>query len=278
MKTKNVIGKVSEADNLGLRQNAEREGDHEVAFFTDEYGPLIKYRGMELRGDFSHMKPRLTLASLRGELLVKASGIKELLSAIKESGIDKEGEGREEQRRPVLLDATAGLGEDSLILAAAGFRVKLYEKDPVIGALLQDAIEKAKAYSGDLATIKEAAMRMELFREDSIVAMKEMAQGSVAPMQANGQVREENKQGPDVILLDPMFPEKKKKSLSKKKMQLLQLIEKPCEDEEALLEAALSLRPGRIIIKRPPKGPYLAGYKPTYSLTGKIVRIDCIVL
>ena len=39
----------------------------------------------------------------------------------------------------VALDATAGLGEDSLILAAAGFQVKLFERNPVIHQLLEDA-------------------------------------------------------------------------------------------------------------------------------------------
>ena len=224
----------------------------DVTFLTDEYGPVIKSGGMELRGDFSHMIPRLRSSALRGELLVKASGVSNLIGDSRFLS-DEDGD-----KRPLLIDATAGLGEDSLILAAAGFRVKLFEKDPVIGALLEDAIEKARGYGNDLEPVRIAASRMDFLREDSIPGMKRFP-------------------NPDVVLLDPMFPEKKKKSLAKKKMQLLQHYEKPCEDEEALLEAALSLRPGRIIIKRPPKGPFLAGYKPTYSLTGKILRIDCII-
>ena len=59
---------------------------------------------------------------------------------------------------------------------------------------------------------------------------------------------------------------------------LLQKLERPCEDEAALLEAACSALPRKIVVKRPAKGPYLAGRKPSYSLAGKAVRYDCIVL
>ena len=48
--------------------------------------------------------------------------------------------------------------------------------------------------------------------------------------------------------------------------------------EAELLDAALAARPRKVVIKRPPKGPYLAGKKPSYSLTGKAVRYDVIAL
>ena len=48
------------------------------------------------------------------------------------------------------------------------------------------------------------------------------------------------------------------------------------DDEEELLGAALSAHPRRIVIKRPLKGPYLAGIKPDYSIKGKTIRYDCL--
>ncbi|MBO4795630.1 MAG: class I SAM-dependent methyltransferase, partial [Clostridia bacterium] len=42
--------------------------------------------------------------------------------------------------------------------------------------------------------------------------------------------------------------------------------------------AAFAARPRRIIVKRPPKGPYLAGRRPDHSLTGKAVRFDVFTL
>ena len=79
------------------------------------------------------------------------------------------------------------------------------------------------------------------------------------------------------MLLDPMFPERQKSALIKKKFQLLQKLESPCSNEEQLLEAAIAAQSKRIVIKRPLKGPYLADKKPSYSLEGKAIRYDCMV-
>ena len=43
-----------------------------------------------------------------------------------------------------------------------------------------------------------------------------------------------------------------------------------------LLRAALAAHPRKVVIKRPPKGPWLADVKPSYSLEGKAVRYDVI--
>lgn len=192
---------------------------------------------LALRGDFTEMLPRLRPGNLQRELLVRAAKLK---------GLD---------RPATVIDATAGLGEDALLLAAAGFSVKLYERDPVIAALLRDALRRAS----ETPELAEIVSRMEFFEEDSIAALAKLP----AP--------------PDVILLDPMFPARQKSGLIKKKFQLLQQLEQPCADEEALLQAAAAARPRRIVIKRPAKGPYLAGMKPSYSLTGKAIRYDCLV-
>ena len=82
---------------------------------------------------------------------------------------------------------------------------------------------------------------------------------------------------PDVVFLDPMFPERTKSAAVKKKFQLLHRLERPCDNEGELLDAAISARPRKIVIKRPPKGPWLAGAKPSHALAGKAVRYDVIV-
>ena len=189
-----------------------------------------------VRGDFTRLLPRVRRGNLSRELLVRA---------VKVKGIGE----------PLVVDATAGLGEDSFLLAAAGCRVLLFEYDPVIFALLSDALERAKR---DPETAPVAS-RMTLFPGDSIPALP-----TLTPH-------------PDVVLLDPMFPERTKSALVKKKFQLLHQLERPCENEAALLDAALAARPKRIVIKRPAKGPYLAGVKPSFSLLGSAVRFDCIV-
>lgn len=220
-----------------------RKSDRDGGQTTDEAVLLLGPKGLSLcgggntaRADLTKMIPRLSRRKLATELLVRAAGVR--------------------NNKPMTaIDATAGFGEDSLLLAAAGMRVTLFEYDPVIAELLADALRRA-AEDPVLAPI---VCRMELRRGDSVTGMAE-----VAPK-------------PDVILLDPMFPERTKTAAVKKKFQLLHLLEAPCADEEALFAAAEAIRPRRLIVKRPVKGAYLAGRKPDYSIAGKAVRYDCFV-
>ena len=230
-----------------LKINEYLEG-RGVSISEDDRGLFLAYKDMILRADFTEMLGRIAPGALAQELIVKASGINK--------GTPK--------LSPLAIDATAGLGEDSLLLAASGYRVLMYEKDPVTFCLLEDAINHALSLpdESEYKALKEAAARMEAYNEDSIDSMERMADKGI---------------NPDIVFLDPMFPERKKSSLVGKKLQILQALESPCENEEDLLNAAINLNPKRIIIKRPPKGPYLAGVKPSFSYTGKSVRIDCIV-
>ncbi len=192
---------------------------------------------MRVAGDFTRMIPRLKDAALHRELLVRAARLK----------------GAE---HPTAIDATAGLGEDSLLLAAAGFHVTLFERDPVIAALLADALERAAA----IPELADTIARMELVAGDSVAGLHALDCA------------------PDLVFLDPMFPAKRGDARAKKKLQLFQRLEAPCNDEEALLDAAFAARPQKVVVKRPVRGPYLAGKKPSYSLTGKTVRYDCHVI
>ena len=202
----------------------------------DDEGLALVGDGMVLRTDFMRLLPRLRPDRLGRELLVRAARVR---------GVEA----------PTAVDATAGLGEDSLLLAAAGFTVTMFEKDPVIAALLRDALERA-ASNPQLAGV---AARMTLVEGDSVAGLRELDFS------------------PDVVFLDPMFPERTKSAAVKKKFQLLHHLERPCDNEEELLDAALAARPRKIVIKRPPKGPWLAGVKPSHSIAGKAVRYDVIV-
>ena len=189
-----------------------------------------------LCGDFARLSLRMKPGKLQHELLVRASKIKGA-------------------HNPTAFDATAGLGEDSFLLAAAGFTVQLHENDPVIAALLRDALTRAAA---DPA-MGSIAARMELIEGDSVSAL------AASPTSF------------DVVYLDPMFPERSKSAAVKKKFQLLHHLERPCANEEELLRAAIAAAPRKVVIKRPVKGPWLAGIKPSYAIAGKAVRYDVIV-
>ena len=203
-------------------------------------GLILTDGRLSLMADFAPMVSRLKQGKIGTELLVRAAKLKKTQIG---------------DRTPVLIDATAGLGEDSILLAAAGFSVKMYEQNPTIAALLKDALIRASA----VPELLEIISRMELINADSIEAMKNL---NVPP---------------DVIYLDPMFPERKKSALIKKKFQLLGKLEMPCANEEELLGAAISAHPHKIVIKRPAKGPCLAGIKADYSISGKTIRYDCLI-
>ena len=193
--------------------------------------------GMELTGDFSQLLPRLRQDRLSKELLVRAAHIK----------------GAEHPLRAV--DATAGLGEDSLLLAAAGYEVLLVERDPVIAALLADCLRRARADE----RLAAMAGRMHLQPGEATLVLGQLPQA------------------PHLVYLDPMFPAKGKAALTKKKLQLFQRLEPPCAQEEELLAAALAAGPRRVVVKRPLKAPALAGRKPSHSVEGKTIRYDVFI-
>ncbi|MDO4891637.1 MAG: class I SAM-dependent methyltransferase [Coriobacteriaceae bacterium] len=190
-----------------------------------------------LRADFTRMLGRLRPQNLSRELLVRAARV------------------RGEDGRLRAVDATAGLGEDSLLLAAAGFEVTLFERDPLVAALTRDGLRRAR----DHETLAPVVARMHLVEGDSIQGLAQLAER------------------PHVVLLDPMFPARRSHAATKKKLQLIRQLEKPCEDEEELLQAAREACLRKVVIKRPLKGPYLAGVKPSHSLRGKVVRYDVVM-
>ena len=243
----------------------EKGADADVFLRFSAVGLSLEGGGQHIMGDFAKLRHRIRPNELRRELLVRAAGIR--------SGIDQDDD------RPVVLDATAGMGEDAFLLAAAGAEVCLCESDPVIAALLRDTLRRA-AKDPELA---ETARRMHLYEGDSIGRMERIAARKAGGAPGWGgdagcdAPEDEAEPLPDVIYLDPMFPERTKSALVKKKFQILHMLEAPCSDEDALLSAAIAARPGRVVIKRPIKGPVLAGRKPDYSLRGKAVRYDCIL-
>ncbi len=249
------------ADKLGVAfansfdPNAFDPTTNPIALRFGPCGLVLTDGNMEMRGDFTRMVARIKPGHLSGELLVKAAKVKYTDKA-KDADQVKGTDNVKGQNPPLIIDATAGLGEDSLLLAAAGFRVWMFERDPVIAALLEDSLRRAE----DDPRLKDTIARMRLLKRDSITSLASL------PEQ------------PDVVLLDPMFPERQKSAAVKKKFQLLHRLEHPCTDERELLDAALAAKPRKIVIKRPRGGPYLAGAKPSYSLTGKAIRYDVIVL
>ena len=206
-----------------------KPGDYLTVLF-DSKGVSLSGFGLSYQGDFENMLHRVTNGRLQHEMLAKAV--------------------KTDQENLKAIDATAGMGEDSLLLAACGYQVTLYEQNPVIAILLKDALRRAKKNT----VLKDIVSRMQLVEGDSIVDLNKR----LDPV--------------DVIYLDPMFPGRQKSGLINKKLQLIQKLEPPCSKETALFDAAMAAQPSKIIVKRPLKSPYLDERVPSYSLKGNAIR------
>ena len=212
-----------------------KPGDYLTVLF-DSRGVSLSGFGLSYQGDFENMLHRVINGRLQHEMLAKAV--------------------KTDQENLKAIDATAGMGEDSLLLAACGYQVTLYEQNPVIAILLKDALRRAKKNT----VLKDIVSRMQLVEGDSIEHLNKR----LDPV--------------DVIYLDPMFPGRQKSGLINKKLQLIQKLEPPCSEETALFDAAMAAQPSKIIVKRPLKSPYLDERVPSYSLKGKAIRYDCYSL
>lgn len=148
-----------------------------------------------------------------------------------------------------VLDATAGLGRDGFLLASSGASVMSCERHPAIALLLADGHWRAQQ-SGELDDI---LTRWTLQHTDAVSLMASVQ--------------------PDVIYLDPMFPEREKTALVKKEMRVFRELVGEDQDAQALFDAACQHARKRVVVKRPASGESL-GRKPSHVLEGKSNRFD----
>ena len=204
-------------EGLGLLRVEQRERPLAVEFVAGRQG----WRGAQDR--------------FRHELVVKSC-----LTGLAAEGV------------PSVVDATAGLGRDAFLLACAGARVTLVERQPVMAALLRDGLQRLTR------AMPELAERMTLLEGEAAQHLADLSGW------------------PDCVLLDPMFPLRQKSAAVKKELVILQQLESPptADQEETLLAAARAATNERVVVKRPLRAPVLAGETPAYQRAGKTVRFD----
>ncbi len=159
--------------------------------------------------------------------------------------------GLSSKKIPNVIDATAGMGRDSFVLASLGCKVQMIERSPVIAALLQDALDRARQD----VDVCEIADRLSVICAD--------ASGYLANVQME-----------DVIYLDPMYPEKRKSAAVKKDMRALQMLVGADQDSHKLLEAALKKAKHRAVVKRPKQADPIDGQQPNSSISSPNTRYD----
>ncbi|HAT8179437.1 TPA: SAM-dependent methyltransferase [Legionella pneumophila] len=148
-----------------------------------------------------------------------------------------------------ILDATAGWGKDAAILASFGADVVMLERNPVMAALLTDALSHRK--ESDIQK-----MCLSLIERDAISFLHSL----------------QEKDYPDIIYIDPMHPERSKSALVKKEMQVLQQLIGVDNDATKLIKLSLSRAKLRVVVKWPQKVKPLM--LPDASIDGKTVRFD----
>ena len=151
--------------------------------------------------------------------------------------------------RPNVIDATAGMGRDALIMSMLGCQVVMQERNQAIYPLLKNALERYKKSNIN------SQSQLELRQKNSLQSFGDL-------------------ENVDVIYLDPMFPERKKSALVKKEMRLFKKLAGNDVDSNDLMLSALTSGVKRIVVKRPKGAPCLADKKPSHEIKGKKFRFD----
>jgi len=152
-----------------------------------------------------------------------------------------------------VVDTTAGLGIDSIMLAKLGFDVVCLERNEMIFKLLADGLARAQM---DDRFLKFISGKIQALNMDAINYLKSL---------------DENFR-PEVIYLDPMFPDKK--SLSKKEMRWLKEIVGEDPDSVELFEVALKVVRNRVVVKRSQQNEKINSLKPAIVFEGNSIRYD----
>lgn len=149
-----------------------------------------------------------------------------------------------------VIDATAGFGRDAYVLACEGAQVTLLEQHPILAAMLQDGLARARA--------EATAVQHTILQRMAVHFLRAQAWQEAA----------------DVVYLDPMFPPRQKSAAVKQDMQVLHRLAAPPYDVEQLLAWALQKARKRVVVKRPRLAPTLTEQLPSHQLLGQSNRFD----
>ena len=155
---------------------------------------------------------------------------------------------------PSVMDVTAGLARDAWVLATLGCRMTLLERSAVLCAMITAAVEQARSDNGS-GTVDNI---IDVLQKDSIEHLASLESPAL----------------PDVIYMDPMYPERNKSALVKKDMQVLHKLIGATPDESELLEWAKRQAKRRVVVKRPVGAPCVAGLTPSHQINSKKTRYD----
>ena len=213
--------------------------------------------GLSVAPEWDKLQRRVVSAGRKSELLLQAAKV---------------------TSDSIVIDATAGFGHDSLILASTGAQVIMLEQQPLMALLL---LVEQQRMSG-LANWQKLMSRLQIINNDALSYFDSLNNVSAA----------DQSKLIDVVYLDPMFPENsyqdsktgKGAKVGKHMQALHQLALPPTADEELqLLQSAQAVVrqngrntqvQGRVVVKRPQFAPLLAHQPASESWHNEAVRFD----
>ena len=180
---------------------------------------------------------RLRFGGGRGQALAKAMGLR--------AG-----------KTPMIVDATAGLGRDSFLLASLGAQVTMIERSEKMHVLLAQGMKRASQKGGEF---REIVSRMTLLKGDA----KDLLVGLSA----------------EAILIDPMHPPRNNSALVKRELRQVREIVGNDDDASDLLQVALNHAFNRVVVKWPAKADPIPGIRAcSHQIIGKSTRYDVFML
>jgi 16S rRNA (guanine1516-N2)-methyltransferase len=223
-----------------LLQRSEADGNLEIYLMNNSSSKQRPFR-------FDFCSPRMLKRGkiAQGEILRKACG-----------------------NSRTIFDFTAGCGRDSFVLASAGLRTYLFEKNPIIFAMLQEAWVRL------CLSDPSVACRMQLFNVDATTLRSQ-------------DFEIESLSDGFSVYIDIMYEDVgNRKSLAKKDIQILRLVlnsdynsATEFENTEMLFNAACRIATDRIVVKRRINAPPMVQHvQPHASITGRTHRYDIYMM
>ncbi len=214
--------------------------------------------GLSVAPEWDKLQRRVVSAGRKSELLLQAAKI---------------------TADSMVIDATAGFGHDSLILASTGAQVIMLEHQPLIALLLLAEQQRMST----LPNWQKLMRRLQIINTDALSYFE-----SIDFTDSSNGLTANSHQTIDVVYLDPMFPEDSyqdsktgKGAKVGKHMQALHQLARPptLEEESQLLQSAQAIvsqnaSQGRVVVKRPQLAPLLAHQQPSESWHNEAVRFD----
>nr|WP_227675486.1 class I SAM-dependent methyltransferase [Psychrobacter submarinus] len=231
--------------------NAEGE---QAALLLDNKNKLSLLKdGLSVAPEWDKLQRRVVSAGRKSELILRAAKI----------SADSQ-----------VIDATAGFGHDSLILASTGAQVTMLEQQPLMALLLLVEQQRMSAQPN----WQKLMARLTIINTDALSYFAQLQKNTTDQAVAV-----------DVVYLDPMFPEDSyqdsktgKGAKVGKQMQALHHLARPptLDEEKALLNNAQAVVAdnqegrGRVIVKRPQQAPFLSQQNPDESWHNAALRFD----